>query len=383
MRLLHTADWHVGKTLMRQSRIDESRKALSEIVAIAKDEKVDAVLVCGDVFDHLAPSPEAEEAVYEALLGLERIGAKVLVIPGNHDAPKRWKALAPLLARFSVFVVPEVRRPREGGMVELPSRDGAEVVQVAALPWVTERRLVDACHLMELAEVPNQVYAEEMRRLIGAMCTGLDSRKCTVFAGHLFVGGSAIGGGERTLTVGQTFAVTAQALPNVQYVALGHVHRPQRVAGAAVPARYSGSLIQLDFGEAEQNKSVTVIDLKPTRPAEVREIPVTSGRRLMEVSGTLAELEAKAASWGDGFLKVTVHTDQHVPGLSDNVRSRFPNAVAVYVIYPAAAEAAPAPTLRGMTPRDQFSRYVTAREGVLPGDELLQLFDTIMDEVAS
>ncbi|MCW5714482.1 MAG: exonuclease SbcCD subunit D [Bauldia sp.] len=384
MRILHTADWHVGKTIARQSRIDESRKALAEVVAIAKDEKVDVVLVCGDVFEHLAPSPEAEEVVYEALLRFEEIGAKVLVIPGNHDAPRRWKALMPLLARCAVTVVPEVRRPKEGGVVELSSRDGQEFVQIAALPWVTERRIVEARHLMDLAEVPNQKYADEMGRLIGAMCKHLDPKKCTVFAGHLFVGGSVVSenGGERSLTVGQTFAVTPQALPNVQYVALGHVHRPQRVPGAAVPARYSGSLVQLDFGEAGQSKSVAIVDLAPGRPAEVREVPVRAGRLLMEVGGTLAELEENADRWGDAFLKVTAHTDQHVPGLSDDVRRRLPNAVDIYLAYPKQGEASPVATLRGMAPRDQFARYFTYREGTPPAPELLDLFDTILAQAS-
>lgn len=380
MRLLHTADWHVGKTLARQSRLEESRKALAEVVAIAKDGKVDGVLVCGDLFDHLAPSPEAEEIVYEALLGFEELGAKVLVIPGNHDAPRRWKALAPLLARFAVEVVPEVRRPDRGGVVEIPARDGGMVAQIAALPWVTERRIVEARHLMDLAEVPNQVYAQEMGRLVEAMCAGLDPKKCTVFAGHLFVGGSAIGGGERTLSIGQTYAVTPQALPNVQYVALGHVHRPQRIPGAAVPARYCGSLIQLDFGETEQGKSVAIVDLRPGLPAEVREVPVTAGRRLIEVEGTLAELEARVSGLGDAFLKVKVHADAHVPGLSDKVRAMLANALDVYVAYAVAEDAEPEAALREMTARDQFTRYMIGRNGVAPDPALLDLFDAVLDE---
>src|SRR5262249_11047280 len=150
----------------RRQRLDEAAAALKEVVSIAQDEKVDAVLVCGDIYEHLTPSPEAEALVYETLLALERQRIPVIIIPGNHDAPKRWGAVAPLLKRFSVFVVPEVLRPELGGIVEVKSRDGSTPVQIAALPWVTEQRMISATEMMGLAEAPNQTYADEMARLI-------------------------------------------------------------------------------------------------------------------------------------------------------------------------------------------------------------------------
>ena len=165
-----------------------------------------------------------------------------------------------------MFVVPEVLRPERGGVVEVKSRDGSTAAQIAALPWVTEQRMISATEMMGLAEAPNQTYADEMARLIKALCGALDPGKCTVVAGHLFVGGSKLGGGERSLTVGQIYGVTPQAMPQVQYVALGHVHRPQRVQGSAVPARYAGSLLQLDFGEKEQKKSIAIVELASTYP---------------------------------------------------------------------------------------------------------------------
>jgi DNA repair exonuclease SbcCD nuclease subunit len=118
--------------------------------------------------------------VYETLLALEQQRIPVVIIPGNHDAPKRWSAVAPLLKRFSVFVVPEVLRPERGGVVEVKSRDGSTTAQIAALPWVTEQRIISATEMMGLAEAPNQAYADEIARLIKALCGTLDPRKCTV-----------------------------------------------------------------------------------------------------------------------------------------------------------------------------------------------------------
>ena len=379
MRILHTADWHVGKSLARRQRLDEAGAALKEVVAIAQDEKVDAVLVCGDIYEHLAPSAEAEALVYEALLALEQQKIPVVIIPGNHDAPKRWGAVAPLLKRFSVFVVPEVLRPERGGVVEVESRDGATTAQIAALPWVTEQRMISAMEMMGLAEAPNQAYADEMARLIKALCGTLDARKCTMFAGHLFVSGSKLGGGERSLTVGQIYGVTPQAMPQVQYVALGHVHRPQRVPGSAVPARYAGSLLQLDFGEKEQKKSVAVIELAPGKPAAVREIPISAGRQLLDVSGTMEELAAYRTIKDSAFLRATLKCDGPRPGLADEVRDRLPHAIEVRLEYPREEDNA-SPSLRGMAPRELFAHYYANRYGAPAGDAMLSLVDELVEK---
>jgi len=382
MKILHTADWHVGKTLARRPRLNEITAALSEVVAVAADEKVDAVLVCGDIYDHLAPAPEAEALVYDTLLSLERQQIPVVIIPGNHDSPKRWGVLKPLLKRFSAFVVPEVLRPERGGVVEVPARNGSVGAQIAALPWVTEHRMFSATEMMGLAEAPNQAYADEMARLIGALCNTLDPSKCTVFAGHLFVGGAQLGGGERSLTVGQIYAVTPQSLPQVQYVALGHVHRPQRVPGSAVPARYAGSLLQLDFGEKEQQKSVTIVELEPGRPAELREIPITSGRRLLDVTGTMEELAEFRDTRDSAFLRVTLKCDGPRPGLADEVRERLENALEVHLDYPR-GEKAPASTLRGLAPREQFARYFQSRHDAPADDAMLALFEELIEQAGA
>ena len=330
MRLLHTGDWHVGKTLARHSRIAEARDVLSELAEIAATEQVDVVLVAGDIFDQLSPSAEAEAVVYDALVDFERRKIPVVVISGNHDHAHRWRALEPLLARFAIQVVPEPRRPDSGGIVEIRARDGSTSLQVAALPWVPINRLVAAQQLLGLAEQPFQTYATEMARILGALCQGFDHAKCNVLAAHVFVSGATVAGSERALSIGDLYAVTPQAIPvTPQYVALGHVHKAQRVPGVAVPARYSGSLLQLDFGEVDQEKSVAIVDLEPGKPAEVREVPISGGRRLRDVRGTLEQLAEYAASADGDFLRVVLECEALQPGLGDTVRELLPNALQV------------------------------------------------------
>lgn len=383
MKILHTSDWHVGKTLARRSRLDESREVLDEIVEIAERQAVDGVLLCGDVFEHQAPSAEAESVVYDTLVALERREIPVLILPGNHDHPRRWKALEPLLRRFAVHVVPEVRRPDAGGLVRIPAKDNSTELQVAVLPWVYERRLVGARELMGLAGEPYQSYAEEMGVLIEALCQPLDPSLCTAFAGHLFVSGSRPGEAQRGLTIGQLYAVAPQVLPDVQYAALGHVHRPQRVPGAAIPAYYAGSPLQMDFGEVDQEKGVNVVELRPGQPAEVVKVPLERGRRLRDLRGTLEELEAEAESVEDAFLRVTLVCGGPSPGLGDDVRKLLPNALEVRLDYPRDEAAERAASVRGLTTREQYARYLRHHYGTEPDEAELDLFEELMEEVAS
>jgi DNA repair protein SbcD/Mre11 len=382
MRILHTADWHVGKTIARRSRVDESREAMAAVLTIAQEREVDCVLVCGDVFEHHAPSPEAEQAVYDALIEFERAQTPVVLISGNHDHPRRWRAVEPLLARFAVVVVPDVRRPDQGGIIEVPARDGSTSVQIAALPWVAERRLVGAAELMGLAEQPFQTYATEVARLIEALCAPFDHSKCNVLAAHLYVAGSKPAGSERALTIGDLFAVAPQAMPaTAQYIALGHVHRPQRVPGVGVPTRYAGSLLQLDFGEAGQSKGVVLVELEPGKPAQVEEIDLSVGRELRDVHATLDELEVLAGSIDDAYLRVFLQCEEPRPGLGDRVRELLPDALEVRLEYEREAPRSGVVDLSSLSPQELFARYFHTRHGHEASKDLLDLFDKVLDEV--
>lgn len=382
MRILHTADWHVGRTLHRRQRLDECKAVLDEVVEIAQREQVDLVLVCGDVFDQYAPSAEAERIVYSALLALRHTGSDVVVIPGNHDNAKRFRAVEALFEAAGVHVVSDVRRPADGGVIELTVRDGTRV-QVACLPWVAERMLYSAADLMREQEEPFKEYAEELPRIITALCAELDPKAVTVLAGHLFVSGAAIGGGERELTIGQIFAISPGALPtHVQYVALGHVHRPQKVPAAATPARYAGSLLQLDFGEAEQPKSVALVDVEPGRPPRIAEQLLTAGRTLRQVRGTFDELQALGTGQdAQAWLKVELICEAPQPGLADAVREILPNALEVRLDYPREDAEKRAGELRRLSPRDLFARYYRERHGVAVDDAVIALFDELLEEV--
>jgi exonuclease SbcD len=381
VKLLHTGDWHVGKALRGRSRLEEFADALREVVGIAVHEGVDAVLIAGDLYEHRSPAPEADGLVFEALVRLHEARIPVVAIPGNHDSAVRLEALSKLLAPIGTTMVPRVTPPDQGGLVEIPSRDGSEQALIACVPFVPERRFGDAAALFRATEDWYQNYAEGMGRLIKAMSEPFESGKVNVLLAHLFTDGAIPGGGEHQITIGLEYAVSPSRLPaTASYIALGHVHRPQSVRGAPSPTRYAGSLLQLDFGEKEQTKSVALIEAHPGKPSKVREVALSAGRRLIDVAGTLDEVLAKGANLTDGFLRVFVETDGPVPGIAGQVRDALPDAVDVQLRYQrkdAPQEQAP---LSSLQPRDQFLSYFHREHGVDDAPEdLMGAFDEVLE----
>ncbi len=378
MKLLHTSDWHVGKAMRGQSRADEHDAVLAEVTSIADREEVDLVLVTGDLFDTAAPSPESEAVVYRHLLGLADTGADVVVIGGNHDNPRRLAAVAPVLSRGRIVVVPSVAVPEAGGVQRLATKAG-ERVNLALLPFVSQRRIVDAVALMTAdADVHGGVYAEHLAAIVADLCAGLDQPdEVNLLAAHAMVDGGVLGGGERPAHTIFQYALPAAAFPaSLHYVALGHLHRTQSVP-AACPAWYAGSPLALDFGEETDRKAVLVVEADPGSPARVRPVELAAGRALRTLRGTMDDLRRAAGGVGDAWLRVEV--DEPVrAGLAEEVRELLPNAVAVSARPPDATGRTERRPRLGRTPDALFAEYLD-EQGV-DDPRLLALFRQLHDE---
>lgn len=379
MKLLHTSDWHVGKAMRGQSRADEHEAVLAEITGIAAEEAVDLVLVTGDLFETAAPSPESEAIVYRSLLGLAGTGARVVVIAGNHDNPRRLAAVTPLLALGQVTLLAEPARADEGGVVRFETAAG-EAVNLALLPFVSQRGVVKADDLMGgQAADHSATYAERLRRLVAHLTDGLDDGGAVnLLAAHAMVTGGTMGGGERSAHTIFQYELPAGAFPgSLHYVALGHLHRTQQVPGAACPAWYAGSPLGLDFGEEDDRKAVLVVEASAGSPASVRPVPLESGRALRTLRGSLLELRALAGEVGDAWLRVVVDEPARA-GLADDVREALPNAVQVTARPPEVAEGGDRPVRLGRAPDELFAEYL-AEQGV-EDERLLALFRELHDE---
>ena len=386
MRFLHTADWHLGRTMRGKSRASEFEAVLAELVEIAKAERVDAMLVCGDIWDTASPAPESDRLLNEVLREFIGLGVAVVLIAGNHDSARKLDALGRLSELLGVQTQAFVRRPDEGGILTVTAGD--ETARIAAIPWVQEGRVIDAVEVLGLAHEQLESYAQRTAELYRAMCEPFSGREAAgtinILAGHLFVDGAvlaAVDGSERLLHIGQAYGVSPAALPSTpQYIALGHIHQPQEVLSTAAPAAYSGSLLQLDFGEREQQKVVRIIEAHPGLPVEQHAVPITKGRRLVEVRGTLDEIIAQAGDVADAYVRVVLDVDRPQPGLAQRVREAIPTAVDVRLDYPQTAEATPQPGLAQLSPRDLFARYYQSQHGTAPAAELVALFSELLDE---
>jgi DNA repair protein SbcD/Mre11 len=381
VRVLHTSDWHVGKAIRGRSRAEEHQAVLAEIAGVAGRRSADLVIVAGDLFDTAAPTPESERIVYRALLDLAAGGRPVVVIAGNHDSAQRLAAVAPLSAASGIHVASAIRPAGDGGVLEVDA--GRETALVALLPFPSQRYVVTADVLCSGdAAHAHATYADRVVRILGSLTAGFGTGAINLVAGHLMVMGGTMGGGERGAHTVFDYWVPATAFPaSAQYVALGHLHRAQRLPGPA-PLHYCGSPLQLDFGETANEPAVNLVDVRPGLPAEVTPVPLTAGRRLRTLRGTVVDVLAAAQHVPeDDHLRVVLDEKPRA-GLADEVRERLPAAVEVVLALRDAEAAAPVDHDRlGRTPQDLFREYLAERD--VADDRLVALFDELVDEAVA
>jgi len=357
VRVLHTSDWHVGRTIRGRSRAGEHEAVLAEVAGITRREAVDVVLVTGDLFDTASPSPESERLVYRALLDLESTGATVVAIAGNHDNERRLQAVAPLFERGRVIVGAVPARPDEGGVLRLAT-GGGEGLDIGLVPFLSQRNAVRADLLMAGTEAEGvAAYDDRCRRVVATLCSAMRPGVVRMIAAHLFVLGGTSGTSERVAHTALGYAVSPHAFPaDLHYVALGHLHRAQAVGQPTV--RYAGSPLQLDFGEAGEAKSVTLVEASAAAPARLTEIPLAAGRALRVVTGTLAELGSLSGTTGDAHVRAVVR-ERSRPGLADEVRALFEHVVEVAVEAPVDGDAGGRRDRRreGLTPVELVTAY--------------------------
>ncbi|MYW01904.1 exonuclease SbcCD subunit D [Streptomyces sp. SID3343] len=345
MRLVHTSDWHLGRTTYRQSRDGDFEAVLAEIVKVARDAQPDLIVHSGDLFDTYRPAVRDQMLAMRTLGELQAV-APTVVLAGNHDSPA--------LFAFLDFMSASGARPGEKrltfvgappgadrtGVLDVETRAGDQRIRLATLPFIHANRFLD---LSPEPGTAHADYATGLRRVQDALLAELHAgyepdRDVLVFAAHLFVAGATPSYSERALDITDTYATDPGHLPAVAYGALGHIHKPQAVSGTRFAARYAGSPLQLDFGETGETKSVVIVDADPGRPTRVDLKRLRSGRRLAEFTGTLAELKLRAAKFTGTLLKVTIVSESPVPQLARAVAAAVPGATVVDVVGDCAAE---------------------------------------------
>ena len=323
MRLLHTSDWHIGRSLHGTDLLAEQEAVLSGLASVVAAEKVDAVLVAGDVYDRAVPSADAT-AVLDRVVGrLLAAGAAVVMTPGNHDSARRLGTFSGLLSAAGLHVRAATNRLDEPVLLSDEHGD----VAVYGLPFLEPEV---ARHELGLTSGPTEKRSHEA--VLGA---AMDRVRADLFLrpgarsvvlAHAFVGGGVPSESERDICVGGVDLVPASVFDGVDYVALGHLHRPQSLTPRL---RYSGSPLAYSFGEAGQQKLAWLVDLDRAGLADVRPVPLPTPRQLTVLSGTLDELLADPAHADveDHFVSARLTDPARPTDPMRRLQARFPYCV--------------------------------------------------------
>ena len=387
MKVLHTADWHLGKKLGRFERYAEMGEFVDWLVEVCEERSVDLVLIAGDLFDTPSPPNRAVSLATAALQRLTGLGARVVAIAGNHDSADYFDNLNRFSELHGVHLVGRPRGPGQGGILRIQTRSGPAAV--ACCPYLREHAVVD--FFAESGE-RHGAYKQRVGAVMSALDRGLaDFPDCVrLLVGHLATDGAALSlagrerepRGERTLTIGNAYVISGQQLPRIaQYTALGHIHAGQRVP-APGPARYAGSPLALDFGERKDRKQVVLVDVAPDRSAAVEPIDVPAGRRLRSVRGGWEELVARREEFGDDYLSLTVSGADAPRALLQRAAETFPRLVRAHPVSTGAESLASGRRIdREWT--EIYAEYVRSSVGEEPPEPLLEEFRRVYETVAN
>jgi exonuclease SbcD len=319
MRLLHTSDWHIGRSLHGTDLLAEQEAVLGGLAEVVAAESVDVVLVAGDVYDRAVPSADAQAVLSRVVARLRRAGATVVMTPGNHDSARRLGTFSELLAAGGLHVRADTPRLDEPVLLA----DGHGEVAIYGLPYL-EPEIARFELGLPAARSHEAVLAEAMDRVRADLFLRPGTR--SVVLAHAFVGGGQPSDSERDISVGGVDLVPGAVFDGVDYVALGHLHRPQTLTPRM---RYSGSPLAYSFGEAGQQKQAWLIELDASGLTDVRAVPLATPRPLTILTGTLEELlsdPGHAAAEG-AFVSARLTDPVRPADPMRRLQERFPHCV--------------------------------------------------------
>ena len=381
MNILHTSDLHLGKRLFDRERLSEQEEVLSEIAEICEKENVSLVLIAGDVFDTFLPPSEAEELFFRAVKKLAGDRRAVVIVSGNHDDGVRLAAGAPLAEEEGIYLFGN--RPRvfpTGGSRPVHAAEAGEYyvviedetgdkVYINALPYPNEARFKEG--------KSEETFSEKMERWIARGDEGYRGDMPHILLSHLFVAGGKVSESERDIDLGGARAVPVRLLPQEGYVALGHLHRPQQIGNA----RYSGSVLQYSFDEANTEKSVLLFSTEGKGFSAVRTIPLHAGRRLVRLEcDSVASALGLLPKYENCYIELTIHLSGPLTaGETKSLRDASEGLVSI--IPRVHSEEKIAVERRALLKREElFSLYYRSVYGEEPNGELTRAFLSLLRE---
>jgi exonuclease SbcD len=335
MKILHTSDWHIGRALYGRKRYNEFEAFLDWLAHVIEEQNIDVLLLAGDVFDNSTPSNHAQELYYRFLARVAGPANRhIVVTAGNHDSPSLLNAPKGLLKFLNVYVVGSPSDSPADELILLTDQDGAPRLMVCAIPYLRDRDIRTA-EAGESIEDKDRKIIEGIRTHYRIVCEKAKEKRNLltktvpiVAMGHLFTSGGRTtdGDGVRELYIGSLAQVRTDVFPDcIDYLALGHLHIPQKVGGSDF-IRYAGSPLPIGFGEADQEKSVVVVEFLGTVPT-VTSIPVPRFQELKTLQGNWEAIargiddmrSAESSAW----LEIIYEGDE----IAGSIRERLDEAI--------------------------------------------------------
>ena len=331
MRILHTSDWHLGQHFMGKTRQAEHQAFCAWLIEQVRLHAVDALLIAGDVFDTGAPPSYAREQYNRFIVELRSTGCELVVLGGNHDSVAMLGESKTLLAQLDTRVIPGVCEDLSEQLLVLKKRDGTPGALLCAIPFIRPRDVLQSQagqsaqdKQLSLQQAIQQHY-QALYALAETRRAELGGELPIIATGHLTTVGASASESVREIYVGSLEAFPTSAFPPAAYIALGHIHRPQKVGGLE-HIRYCGSPIPLSFDEAKQQKEVLLVELDGSGLRSVTALPVPRLQPLLSVRGSLKELQqaiAEAAQQGSSelpvWLEVQVSSDDYLSDLQQRI----------------------------------------------------------------
>ena len=386
MRILHTADWHIGQRLHERQRHDEHKEFLNWLLNTIQEHKIDLLLVSGDIFDTALPSAEATNLYYEFLFCLyNETETHTVIIAGNHDSSRHLEAPREFLRMGRIHVVGLSREPVDC-VICIPDENPR--VAVAAVPYLSENELPHVSYESDIEK--NERYRERLKMFYANCVSHMPKAVPKILMGHLFLDSGKKTNSERNIQIGGASAVRASDFPEgVDYVALGHLHRPQTIEGSTYPIRYSGSPIPMRFNEADYRKKVFQLKLSDVETLTLdEEIEIPVFKELCTVMGdeTSVLFQAMTENWDGKYIQVKLKLDAVKTGINDRIRQAFAerggDVLSVEIELPEAKRDINISVEDMKRPEEIFEQFYKAKHDGKPPDEtLVQTFNELLQIV--
>lgn len=398
MRIIHTSDWHLGKCLEGYSRLEEQKLFIEELSNIADKNDIDMIIISGDIYDNNNPPAAAEKLFYTSAKKLSLNGKRpIVIIAGNHDSPERLTAASPLAYEHGIIMLGTPKSVAQVGKYKgysiLASSEGCleielkgEKVIIISLPYPTEKRLDELIHNeLQPESIAQKTYSDKISSIFDKLSSNYRQDTINIAVAHLFMAGGEECDSERQIQLGGSLAVNPSALPKMaQYVALGHLHRPQKVKNTDIKAFYSGSPIEYSKSEINYKKCVYIVDIHSNSETKVEKV-ILENYKPIEVWNCLSVEDAikKCEENKDRniWVYLVIHTDRVI--LSSEIKmmkSLKKDIVEIQAIINDKEEIINEAFEEDKSPKDLFIDFYFNQNKIKPSDEMVELFMSIKEE---